>query len=185
MVYLQGQSRGLYSSASILMIYLCICHHIMQNVTCLQMTPHYVQQKKALCKFKKTLQHCLNRISVWCNTNHMIINPVKTKSMVITTQQKHQLPDLLLRLSFDCQNIENVTEHRLLSLIVDNKFRWQVQIEYICKNMSKKLFLLSQLQHIINIDTRKFFYSAHIKPHIDYASVVWGGCVKVHLKNNN
>ena len=35
----------------------------------------------------------------------------------------------------------------------------------------KKLFLLSQLQQIVNIDTRKIFYNAHIKPHIDYASV--------------
>jgi len=46
----------------------------------------------------------------------------------------------------------------------------------------KKMFLLSQLQHIINIDTRKLFYNAHIKPHIDNASVVWGGCGEVHLK---
>ena len=29
--------------------------------------------------------------------------------MVITTRQKHQLSDLLLRLPLDCQNIENVT----------------------------------------------------------------------------
>ena len=49
----------------------------------------------------------------------------------------------------------------------------------------KNLFLLSQLQHIINIDTRKLFYNAHIKPHIDYASVVWGGCGEVHLKELN
>ena len=48
-----------------------------------------------------------------------------------------------------------------------------------------KLFLLSQLQHIINIDTRKLFYNAHIKPHIDYASVVWDGCGEVHLKKLN
>ena len=40
-----------------------------------------------------------------------------------------------LRLSLDGQNIENVTEHRLLGLIVDNKFRWQAQIEHICKSM--------------------------------------------------
>ena len=90
--------------------------------------------------------------------------------MVITTHQKHQLSDLSLRLSLDGQNIENVTEHRLLGLIIDNKFRWQAQIEHICKSMSKKMFLLSQ--HVINIDTRKLFYNAHIKPHIDYASVV-------------
>ena len=40
----------------------------------------------------------------------------------------------------------------------------------------QQLFLLSQLQHIINIDTRKLFCNAHIKPHIDYASAVWDGC---------
>ena len=51
--------------------------------------------------------------------------------MVITTQQKRQLSDLLLRQSFDGQNIEIVTEHRQLGLIVDNKFRWQAQIEHI------------------------------------------------------
>ena len=51
--------------------------------------------------------------------------------------------------------------------------------------MSNKQFLLSQLQHIINIDTKKLFYNAHIKPHIDYASVVWDGCGEVHLKNPN
>ena len=104
----------------------------------------------------------------------MLINPVKTKSMVITTRQMHQLSDLPLRLLVDGQNIENLTEHRLLGLIVDDRFRWQAQIEHIIMqkhvNKTNKLFLLSQLQHIINIDT------------IDYASVVWEGCGEVHLK---
>ena len=104
--------------------------------------------------------------------------------MVITTRQKHQLSDLSLRLSLDGQNIENVTEHRLLGLIVDNKFRWQARMEHIRKSMSKKthLFLLSQLQHIINSHTRKLFYNAHIKPHIDYPSVEWDGCGELHFK---
>ena len=44
------------------------------------------------------------------------------------------------------------------------------------------LFILSQLRHIINIDTRKLFYNAHIKPHIDYESVVWDGFGEVELK---
>ena len=102
--------------------------------------------------------------------------------MVITTRQKHQLSNVSLRLSLDGQNTENITEHRLLGLTVDNKFRWQAQIEHIRKSMSRKLFLLSQLQDIISIDTRKLFYNAHIKPHIDYASVMWDGCGEVHLK---
>ena len=46
----------------------------------------------------------------------------------------------------------------------------------------QQLFLHSQLQHIINIDTRKLFYNAHIKPHIDYVSVVRDVCGKVHFQ---
>ena len=80
---------------------------------------------KSVAQIQKTLQLCLDPISVWCNVNHMLTTPVKTKSMIITTRLKHQLSDLSLRLSLDGQNTENVTEHRLLGLIVDNKFRWQ------------------------------------------------------------
>ena len=43
-----------------------------------------------------------------------------------------------LTLSLDGQNTENVTEHRPLGLIADNKFRWQAHIEHISKSMSKK-----------------------------------------------
>ena len=47
----------------------------------------------------------------------------------------------------------------------------------------KKLFILSQLLPIINIDIiKKILYNAHILPHINYASVVWDGCSEVHLK---
>jgi len=51
------------------------------------------------------------------------------------------------------------------------------------KKKKKKKVLLSQLQHIINIDTRSLFYNGHIKPHIGHASVEWDGCSEVHLKD--
>ena len=53
MVYHKGQSWDLYSSASILMIYLCIYHQFLQNVIYSRMTQHFIQQEKALCKFKR------------------------------------------------------------------------------------------------------------------------------------
>ena len=95
---------------------------------------------KSVVQIQKTLQLCLDRISAWCNVNHMLINPVKTKSMIITTRQKHQFSGLSLRLSLDGQNIENVTEHRLLGLTVDNKFRWQARIEHIYMQKHVQIF---------------------------------------------
>ena len=177
-------------------------------------------------KIKKKKQLCLHYIWMWCNANHMLINPVKTESMLINTWQKHQLSDLSLRLSLDGQNIQNATELHPLGLIADNKFwwqaqmaspdpthmqnhvkprwqaqmaspdpthmqnhvhgkpRWQAQIRHICKIMSKKKcfsFLHCNII-IININTRKIFYNAHIKPNTDYVSAVWDGCSEENFK---
>ena len=45
-----------------------------------------------------------------------------------------------------------------------------------CAKHSKRVFLLSKLKYIADTDILKLFFNAHIKSHIDYASVVWGGC---------
>jgi len=79
-------------------------------------------------QIQKTQQLCLDHIWMWYNANHMLINLVKTKSVLINTWQKHQLSVLSLRLSLDGQNIQNATEHRPLGLIADNTFWWQAQI---------------------------------------------------------
>ena len=55
----------------------------------------------------------------------------------------------------------------------------------MCKTVSRRVFLLSKLRYIVDIDTRKLFFNAHIKPHIDYASVVWDGCSDALKKRLN
>ena len=67
--------------------------HMLADDTTLRTTGTSVVQ------IQKTLQLCLDSISVWCNVNTMLINSVKTKSMIVTIRQKHQLSDLSLRLS--------------------------------------------------------------------------------------
>ena len=52
------------------------------------------------------------------------------------------------------------------------------------QNTLKTSLPSSKLRYIVDIDTRKLFNS-HIKPHIDYASVVWDGCSDVLKKRLN
>ena len=42
--------------------------------------------------------------------------------------------------------------------------------------------MLSKLKPFIDTDTRKMFFNAHVKSHIDYCSTVWDGSSEVHLK---
>jgi hypothetical protein len=121
------------------------------------------------------LQSALNDVSHWCKTNKMILNPRKSKSMLITTRQKHQRSSFSINLLIEGKSIEQVSEHKLLGLIVDEKLQWQPHTDHLSKILSKNLYLLSRLQSVIPQDARKLFFNGHIKPHFDYASIVWDG----------
>ena len=131
---------------------------------------------KDIMQIRSDMQDGLDQVSNWCDNNHMVINLIKTKSMTIATRQKHQLSPLPLDLVLNGAKIDQVSEHRLLGITIDNKLRWDSHINNVCKTVSRLVFLLSKLKYIVDIDTRKLFFNAHIKPHIDYASVVWNGC---------
>ena len=73
-------------------------------------------------------------------------------------------------------------KHRLLGITIDNKLCWDSHINNVCKTVSRRAFLLSKLRYIVDIDTRKLFFNAHIKSHIDYPSVAWDGCSDVLKK---
>ena len=85
------------------------------------------------------LQRSINEASDWCNNNAMILHPAKTKSMLFTTWQKHQLRPLQLNRSRKDSHTEQVHEHRHLGVITDDKFSWRPHITGTCKTVSKNL----------------------------------------------
>ena len=99
-------------------------------VTCWQMTQHCTHLKRYSANQK---QDSLDQVSNWCDNNHMVINPIKTKSMTIATRQKHQLSPLPLDLVLNGAKIDQVSEHRLLGITINNKLRWDSHINNVCK----------------------------------------------------
>ena len=102
--------------------------------------------------------------------------------MVLTTRQKHQRRPLTLNLTLGKCPVQQVREHWVLGVIIDEE---QSHAVNICKHLYKNLFLLSQLRHYVDSDARKTFFQAHLLSHISYASTVWGGASEVHLKKLN
>ena len=133
-------------------------------------------------QIRSNMQDSLDQVSSWCDNNHMVSSPIKTKSMTIANRQKRQLSPLPLELVLNGAEIDQVSEHRFLGITIDSKLRWDSHINNVCKTVSRRVFLLSKLRYFVDIDTRKLFFNAHIKPHIDYASVVWDGCSDVLRK---
>ena len=142
-------------------------------------------RSKDLHTVEHLLQDSLTDVSDWCHKNKMKLNSKKSKSMVISTRQKHQLQPLILTLRIGSDLNEQVKFHRVLGVIVDEKLTWHFHIDSILKTVSRNLFLLSKLWHYASIDALKAFFYAHCLPHINYASTIWCNTDDEHVKMIN
>ena len=86
---------------------------------------------KDIMQVEHTLQESLDQVSCWCDNNSMVISPKKTHSMTIATRQKHQLLPLSFDLLLHGVKVEQVAEHRLLGIIIDNKLRWDTHTDTV------------------------------------------------------
>ena len=67
------------------------------------------------------------------NLNDMALNTSKTKSLLITTQQKfHRLNDHSLKVMINGKLIEQVQHAKLLGVTLDCHLKWEKHIDNIC-----------------------------------------------------
>ena len=121
-----------------------------------------------------SLQNCINKLINKLSTemNHMVLHPDKTKFTPITTRQKrqnivsypspppppplHPYPSLTIKGTI----IQEVRNHRVLGVIIDNNLAWTPHVNTLCKKISIKVFHLSKIKHFVNFHARKIFFSA-------------------------
>ena len=90
-----------------------------------------------------------------------------------TETPETQLP---LNLNFETTPIEQVSEHRLLGVTVDEQLKWQKHINIICRTVSRNILLLSKLSQTVSHKAKLAFFFAHIMSYINYVSNAWDEC---------
>ena len=113
----------------------------------------------------------------------MCLHPKKTKYLIVTTRQKrqnfsHHCPPLYI----NGEVVEEVDNHKILGVVIDNNLSWSGHIKHIRKILSKKVHQLSRIKHFLNLHSRKMFFHAYIESHINYASTVWDNASENVLK---
>lgn len=140
---------------------------------------------KNILTIQQTLQNSIDDVSRWCNSNKMALNHLKSKSMVITTRQKHQLQPLSLQLSIGSNTIQQVKVHRVLGCIIDETMSFHPHIDSVLKTVSRNLYLMSRLWHYVSTEALLAFFYGHCLSHINYASTVWCNADENYLNKLN
>ena len=110
---------------------------------------------------EETLQTDGNIVKQWGKENKMHINYTKTTCMVMGT--RHGLLDLpVLKIKIDGHDIPNVSQQKLLGLLIDNKLTFSAHIDNLCSALSSKISLLRQLSAYVTADVLKKFYQGYI-----------------------
>ena len=107
----------------------------------------------------------------------MVINTTKTKSMLITTQQRHRhLQDTKLTIKVNNQELKQVTSEKLLGVVLDENLHWREHVNRVYKKITSNLALLRRIKQYLPQWSRILFYNAYIMPHLDFCVTVWGNC---------
>ena len=132
------------------------------------------------------LEYVFNRdllnLSLWCNTNKLVINAKKTHSFVICNHQKRRfLPMQSFQLGIDGIKIDCVDSVKMLGFTIDNKLTMASNIDTICTKISKLSGLLWRILKSLTFTTKLLFYNSYIQPCFDYCSTAWGYCSNTHI----
>ena len=120
-------------------------------------------------------QNYLKKINKWTNDHQMLLNPKKSKYMIINFCNSMQFKT---RLYIDNSMIEQVAQTRLLGVIISDDLSWNANTREIAKKAFKRMIILRKLNEF-NVSTSDMItiYILYIRAIVEQSSVVWSSSI--------
>lgn len=143
----------------------------------------YADDLKVFCKINNVrdcvnMQRDIDLFNNWCEHNGMTLNIDKCKSMSF----HRKINPILFDYSIGCTTITRVSEIRDLGVLFDVKLNFNRHIECAVSKAYSMLGFLKRICHEFRDPyALKSIYCAHVRSHLEYASVVWYPNYEVHM----
>lgn len=117
------------------------------------------------------MQSAASDVNTWSNRNNMLVNPIKTKEMIVLFSNLTPIPPTIY---INDVEIERVTSSKLLGVIVSSDLKWQKHIEYLYSRASSKLYGLVMLRKAgLSCEDLVDAYIKRIRSVVEYSCQVW------------
>lgn len=116
------------------------------------------------------LQRDLEAVAMWCERNCLYLNIGKCKHMSF---YRNRTP-ITFGYAIDEQQLERIYEVRDLGVLFDVQLTFKRHAEYVvAKAYSMLGFIKRVCKEFNDVRALKSVYCAHVRSHLEYASVVW------------
>ena len=126
----------------------------------------------------------------WFCANRLSLNPNKTKFIVFTAGQR-KCDYEGLHVSINNINLEQVGSPftnkttKFLGIYVDESLSWKYQLAHINNKISRSLYAINQVKHILPYTSLKTLYATLIHPYLSYGILAWGNANAATLHKTN
>ncbi len=121
---------------------------------------------------------CSNRLSLNANkTKYIVIRPPSLRGDISNTNICIQ-DTQLHRIGNEC----NEKAVKFLGILIDENLTWKEHLSHINKKISRALFSLKQVKHVLPKRCMKTLYYSLIHPHLSYGILAWGNSTQSALR---
>ena len=129
-----------------------------------------------LSTVKQQLQRDLCNISSWLCSNKLSLHIGKTHTILLGSQRKINQLSSNLTLELQGEKVNQTNSVKYLGITVDRCLNYSEHVDNIIKKLNKGLGILKRASALVPQSSLVTIYNTVMLPHIDYCSVVWGGC---------
>jgi len=115
----------------------------------------------------------------WTRINRLTINVDKTVALLFTNRLS--AVDLNLSVVIEGKSVSYDSKVKYLGVMLDDKLRFDTQINHICDKLSRSIGVLYKLRPYMPDSVLVSCYYSLIYPYLIYCNVVWGGASDVYL----
>lgn len=123
----------------------------------------------------------LNSLDVWLRENKLSINTDKTKFIIFKNSgAKNKCTDMI---HIGSKSISMCEKMKVLGLNLDTNLNWKHHITQTANKISRAAFILNKCKQLLPTKEMLTLYNCLVKPHLEYANVLWGNAYNSTLKH--
>ncbi|CAB4041326.1 Hypothetical predicted protein [Paramuricea clavata] len=150
----------------------------------------YVDDTKTLLSFPlteadtgiKNLEEDLHKIASWCCENNLLVNPDKTKFMIIGTRQLMNELDVNISISFMGKILEPVDFAKDLGLLMDSHLSYDKHISNLVSSFLYKLCQINRVKNNFDKGTLTMIITSLVISKLLSCSTVWSNTTCTNIK---
>ena len=120
-----------------------------------------------------------NELYEWFNVNKLSLNISKTHYIVFCKQNISRENSLKLKIGMTTLQEKKTT--KFLGMLIDSKLDWHSHINNVRSKISKSLYGLNCVKHILPRKHLLTLYYSMVHPFIEYGLLMWGGTHKTYI----